>query len=171
MYGDARLAAKMQSHILIYSDTHPDILRAMLSNTLRHKIVLNVFGQLLVEPYGEFAGCVDVKYGGYIPIINSIRLYAILAGVVETSSHARLNALWKSGELSEQQYRDFADALSTMLYLRDRAPHELVDGHYVTSGMVKLKQLDPQLRMKLKIALKTGRKLQRLIEKKVGLPK
>lgn len=171
MHGDERLAAKMQSHILVYANTHPSILRAMLSNTLRHKIVLNVLGQLLVEPYGEFAGCVDVKYGGYIPIINSIRLYAILAGVVETSSLGRLEALRQAGELSEQQYHEMAEAISTMLYLRESAPYDYIDGHYVTSGMVKLKQLEPEVRKKLKVALKTGRRLQRLIEKIVGLPK
>lgn len=171
MHGDERLAEKLKSHILVYANTHPALLRAMLTNTLRHKIVLNVFGQLLVEPYGEFAGCVDVKYGGYIPIINSIRLYAILTGVVETSSVLRLQALLDAGELTEEQYNAFAQALHTMLYLREIAPYEWIEGHYVTNGMVKLKQLEPDLRVRLKKALKTGRKLQRLIEKKVGLPK
>lgn len=166
--GNNELVELLQSHIVTYADTHPIILQAMLNNTLRHKIVLNVFGQLLVEPYGEHAGSVDIKYGGYIPIINSIRLVAILSGVTETSSVKRIMALYMKGEITEQQKTMWYDALRTVLYLRAQTTFEIVDNHYVTSGMIPLRELSKSDKLQLKMALHAGRKLQKFVQKRIN---
>lgn len=166
--GDHELVKLLQNHIVTYADTHPVILQAMLNNTLRHKIVLNVFGQLLVEPYGEHAGSVDIKYGGYIPIINSIRLVAILSGVTETSSVKRIMALYLKGDITEHQKTMWYDALRTVLYLRAQTSFEIVENHYVTAGMIPLRDLSQSDKLQLKMALHAGRKLQKFVQKRIN---
>lgn len=166
--GNKELVDLLQSHIVTYADAHPVILQAMLNNTLRHKIVLNIFGQLLVEPYGEHAGSIDVKYGGYIPIINSIRLVAILSGVTETSSAKRIQALYLKGDITEQQKTMWYDALRTVLYLRAQTTFEIVENHYVTAGMIPLRDLSQADKLQLKMALLAGRKLQKFVQKRIN---
>jgi CBS domain-containing protein len=167
VYGEEALVQGMQNQIGHYSDTHPAILQAMLNNTLRHKIMLNVFGQLLVEPYGEHAGCVDVKYGGYIPIINSIRLFAIKEHVVETSSLKRLEALYQVHAINSEQWQAWRDALLTILALREQTKNQLSDQLYGSSGMVVLQRLDKQAKTDLKNALHAGRKLQKFVQQRL----
>jgi CBS domain-containing protein len=167
--GDGELVELLRRHIITYADTHPIILQAMLNNTLRHKIVLNVFGQLLVEPYGDYAGCVDVKYGGYIPIINSIRLVAILTGIHETSSAKRIKALFMNGDISEEQKQSWYVALQTVLYLRAQTSFEIVDNHYVSAGMIPQRNLSKTDKLQLKMALQAGRKLQKFVQKRINI--
>jgi CBS domain-containing protein len=168
VYGNEQLATELKNHIVHYSDTHHVILEAMLNNTLRHKIVLNVFGHFLVEPYGEHAGCIDIKYGGYIPIINVIRLFAIVAGVTESSSLKRIQALYEHGQLTQEQQENWTEALMTVLELRMKTSFEIIDDHYSTSGMMKLKTMNKDMQLKLKTALKYGQKLQRHVQKRIN---
>ena len=60
---------------------------------MHHKISLGVFGHLITERYGEDAGGFDIKYGAYIPIVNGIRLLAIQAGILATSTLERIKQL------------------------------------------------------------------------------
>ena len=93
IYGQEILLQKLKDHF--YSDMlrNPVIVKHMLKNTMRHKVLIGVFGQLLKEQYGEDAGSLDVKYGAYIPMVNAIRMLSIERGLRETSTLERIQVL------------------------------------------------------------------------------
>ena len=58
----------------------PELSDAVLRNTVKHKATLNILGRVVTERFGEHAGGFDVKYGVYIPLVNSARFWLCSMG-------------------------------------------------------------------------------------------
>ncbi|REK63139.1 MULTISPECIES: DUF294 nucleotidyltransferase-like domain-containing protein [Cohnella] len=165
VYGDAELAARWKQRF--YRDVlhQPVIAQRMMENTLRHKVLIGVFGQLLTESYGESAGSLDIKYGAYIPMVNVFRLLAVQAGIRETSTFGRIRALREAGKLAEQEAQEASEAFALFLRLRLMSMTKIENGQWVGTGKLPVKQLSHEWIKPLKKALRLGRKLQRQLEK------
>ncbi|CAM4235333.1 CBS domain-containing protein [Paenibacillus endophyticus] len=165
VYGDNRLLDELKD--LFFSDmlNHPIILQRMLDNTLRHKVLLGFFGQLLKEQYGKDAGSLDIKYGAYIPMVNSIRLLSIQVGIRETSTIERIKMLVKAGRLSENDAVIYEQAFRILLRLRLMTTEEQSDGLYANNGKLSSRKLTKEMTDELKSSLRLGKKLQRAVFK------
>lgn len=80
LFGEGIMTAHIRNGILSALKERRELAPRLLENTLRHKILLNIFGHIIKEPYGENAGGIDVKYGAYIPFVNGIRCLSLLNG-------------------------------------------------------------------------------------------
>ncbi len=147
---------------------NPVIARRMLDNTLRHKVLLGVFGQLLRERYGDDAGSLDIKYGAYIPMVNAFRLMALGSGIRETSTLRRISALQHAGVLTIGEAENASQAFSFFLRLRLLATVSSEDGHMVNTGKISRARLTKELVGPLKKALKTGKYYQRKVEREMN---
>ncbi|WP_027085257.1 DUF294 nucleotidyltransferase-like domain-containing protein [Cohnella panacarvi] len=147
---------------------NPVIARRMLDNTLRHKVLLGVFGQLLRERYGDDAGSLDIKYGAYIPMVNAFRLLALSCGIRETSTLRRISALQHAGVLTIGEAENASQAFSFFLRLRLLATVASEDGHRVNTGKISRARLTKELVGPLKKALKTGKYYQRKVEREMN---
>ena len=147
---------------------NPVIARRMLDNTLRHKVLLGVFGQLLRERYGDDAGSLDIKYGAYIPMVNAFRLMALGSGIRETSTLRRISALQHAGVLTIGEAENASQAFSFFLRLRLLATVASEDGHMVNTGKISRARLTKELVGPLKKALKTGKYYQRKVEREMN---
>ncbi|WP_276352721.1 DUF294 nucleotidyltransferase-like domain-containing protein [Cohnella caldifontis] len=145
----------------------PIIARRMLENTLRHKVLVGVFGQLLRERYGENAGGLDIKYGAYIPMVNVFRLMAVRAGIRETGTLARIGALQEKGLLTPAEAQAATDAFALMVKLRLLTAAKYEDGQWIGSGKIAKEQLTDGLVQPLKRALKFGKFMQRRLEREM----
>lgn len=165
VYGDSQLADRLHAHF--YRDTleHPVIMRRMLDNTMRHKVLIGVFGQLLHERYGEESGSLDVKYGAYIPMVNAIRLLAVGNGIRETSTLERIERLAAQGRLGEADRQACTDAFLLFLRLRMMAAVKQEDGLYTNSGKVAGTRLTRELKRELRLALRVVQQLQRRVNR------
>lgn len=165
VYGNEALATQWKNRF--YRDVlhNPVIARRMMENTLRHKVLIGVFGQLLTESYGEEAGSLDIKYGAYIPMVNVFRLLAIKADIRETSTLGRIRALADAGLITEREQLAANEAFTLFLRLRLLSMAKMEDGQWIGSGKVPVKLLAPEWTKPLKKALRLGRKLQRQLEK------
>ncbi|EXX86979.1 hypothetical protein BG53_04685 [Paenibacillus darwinianus] len=161
--GDRSLADRLKEHYFRDTLDHPVIVRRMLENTLRYKVLIGVFGQLITERYGPQSGSLDIKYGAYIPLINSIRLMAIQGGIRATSTLERIRALRDAGKLSEQDSAEYASAFRLFLRLRLYTSEATDEGTYGSSGKLAGSRLTKQLACELKRGLRTGKKLQRRV--------
>ncbi|HUC93532.1 MAG TPA: DUF294 nucleotidyltransferase-like domain-containing protein [Paenibacillus sp.] len=161
--GDPSLSDRLKEHYFRDTLDHPVIVRRMLENTLRHKVLIGIFGQLLTERYGRESGSLDIKYGAYIPLVNSIRLLAIQAGIRTTSTLERIRALREAGKLSEHDADNYASAFRLFLRLRLYTTALAEEGTYGSSGKLPGSRLTKQLARELKRGLLTGRKLQRRV--------
>ncbi|MCC3376365.1 DUF294 nucleotidyltransferase-like domain-containing protein [Cohnella sp. REN36] len=165
--GDRELADRLKRRFFGGLVSTPVLARRMMENTLRHKVLVGVFGQLLVEQYGRDAGSLDIKYGAYIPMVNVFRLLAMQADIRETGTLARIEALREAGQVSEETAREATEAFGLLLRLRLLSIARSEDGQWIGTGKIAAAQLDVALRAPLKKALRLGRKLQRQLEKEM----
>jgi CBS domain-containing protein len=165
--GDPALLGKLTDRYYFDVLDTPVIARRMLENTLRHKVLVGVFGQLLREPYGENAGGLDIKYGAYIPMVNVFRLMAVRAGIRETGTLARIRALKAAGELTPNEADAAVESFNLILKLRLLAAARIEEGRWVGSGKIAKEQLTSDLVLPLKRALKFGKFMQRKLERAI----
>lgn len=163
--GDSTLSDTWKSIFERGLDETPELALAVLRNTVRHKATLNLLGQVVTERFGEHAGDFDVKYGVYIPIVNSVRYMALQQGVRETSTLKRLEKLMLldgGNLLLENCQRAFLTAMT----LRSAAPYTIETGVFVSSGYIPQKELKKrpllyELRESLTVVRRMHRALQR----------
>ncbi|RJE89821.1 hypothetical protein D3P07_06235 [Paenibacillus sp. 1011MAR3C5] len=163
VYGDHRLVDLLKD--MFFTDTlnHPVIIRRMTENTMRHKVLVGIFGQLLKERYGEDAGSLDIKYGAYIPMVNSIRLLAIQANLRETSTLERIRKLVEEGRLSIEDGRSYEQAFRFILRLRLMTTEQIEDGVYANNGKLPSSKLSREMTDELKSSLRQGKRLQKAV--------
>jgi len=168
IFGDLMFATQVKEHFFNDMLSSPVIARRMLDNTLRHKVLLGVFGQLLRERYGDDAGSLDIKYGAYIPMVNAIRLLALRNGIRETSTLRRISALQHAGVLTIGEAENASQAFSFFLRLRLLATVANEDGHTINTGKISRARLTKELVSPLKKALRTGKYYQRKVEREMN---
>jgi len=163
VYGSGRLLDAVKDRYRSDMLNRPLIVSRMLDNTMRHKVLLGVFGQLLVERYGEDAGGLDIKYGAYIPMVNAVRMLAVREGLRETSTLARIAKLEEMGCITHPEAHDYRDAFRLVLELRLLTSERSEGGLYESSGKLPAGKLTKSLAMRIKQSLRTGRRLQRRV--------
>jgi CBS domain-containing protein len=169
LFGNSSLLEDWKLYVRQCVKKQPDMIEHMLRNTLKHKVVVGIFGHFIKEQYGENAGGIDVKYGAYIPFVNSIRLLAVLYEMEsETSTLNRIENLEYAGCFDESQARQIHQAFSNVLQFRAMSPYHLEEGCYVSNGIVKASQFNDKQLQALKKALKMGRWLQKQVRQKVS---
>ncbi|MCD9025631.1 DUF294 nucleotidyltransferase-like domain-containing protein [Cohnella silvisoli] len=165
--GSLELAGKLQDHFFNDLLSHPVIARRMMENTLRHKVLVGVFGQLLTERYGEDAGSLDIKYGAYIPMVNAFRLLAVQAGIHETSTLKRIEALRQANLLTAEDADNAAEAFSFFLKMRMLTTVSDEEGQLIGTGKIPPEQLTKEMTAPLKKALKAGKKIQLRVQREL----
>jgi CBS domain-containing protein len=165
VYGETWLTVELKKFLALYIRENGLVLESLLKNTLHRKASLGFFGQLLTERYGEDAGGVDIKYGSYIPIVNGIRLLAIHAGIMESSTLERIEKLLEFKMVSHDQAEDWKRALALNLALRSVTPFQVEEGMYSSRGKLSVKLLSKKSRQELKFALHVGIELQKYVQR------
>jgi len=158
IHGDTELLSALKEQYTSEVLFNPLIAQQMLSNTLRHKVLIGAFGQLLKEQYGPESGSVDIKYGAYIPLVNAIRLLAIQSGVESTATLERIRDLTAEGIFLQEQADTYVAAFELILRLRLQ-----ITG---LNGKLAGSKLDKILVTELKQGLKIVKKLQRIVRKR-----
>ncbi|KZS44075.1 signal transduction protein [Paenibacillus glucanolyticus] len=163
--GAGELTEAWTEHFRSSVEQHPDIGNAVLRNTVKHKATLNVMGRIVTERFGEHAGDFDVKYGVYIPLVNSIRTMALQRGIIETSTLKRMERvmLLEGGNLLLESVQR---AFLTALRLRNDTPYRIENGLITSSGYIpqeqlKSKTMQYELRDTLGVVRRIHRSLQR----------
>ncbi|MBJ6359849.1 DUF294 nucleotidyltransferase-like domain-containing protein [Paenibacillus sp. GCM10012307] len=165
IHGSGELLERLKRHY--YSDmlAKPVIVQRMLDNTIRHKMLIGVFGQLLKEQYGEDAGSIDIKYGAYIPMVNAVRLMAVQSQLRPTSTLERLHALEQAEVVTAEEAAAYSEAFLFFLKLRMIATENNEDGMYMNNGKLANHHLTKEMTEELKQSLKVGKRLQRQVQK------
>jgi CBS domain-containing protein len=90
----------------------------MVSNALKHRPPLGLFGNISLIRGGDNARTIDLKHSAIVPIMDLARVYALAGGVPAVNTYDRLEQVARAGEVSEQGARDLRDALEFMGKLR-----------------------------------------------------
>nr|WP_202128635.1 DUF294 nucleotidyltransferase-like domain-containing protein [Paenibacillus dendrobii] len=165
--GDRTLASAWRHFFEQSLHESPEMNTAILRNTVRHKATLNILGQVVTERFGEHAGDFDVKYGVYIPLVNSIRYMALQEGISETSTLKRLERLTLL-DGGNMLFENCQRAFLTALTLRAAASFTVKDGVYSSSGFLPQSELKKKpLLYKLRDSLTTVRRTHRALQRRL----
>lgn len=110
---------------------------------------LTLFGRLEQAPEG-----LDLKRGGLFPLVHGVRVLSLEAGILETSTTGRIEALVGQGRLSRDYGTNLAEAFR--LFMRLRLRSQLQEG----DGRVRVADLGPAERDLLRHALHQVKKFQ-----------
>jgi len=80
-----------------------------------HDVALGFLGRLSTQRTdGKEKARVDLKMGGTLPLVEGARLYALKAGIAETSTLGRLAALRTLGVLSPDEHEQLVAAFQNV---------------------------------------------------------
>ena len=164
--GDLSLSDQFREYFRSLFGSTPDLAAAILRNTVKHKATLNILGQVVKERFGEHAGGFDVKYGMYIPLVNSGRYFALQNGLKETNTLQRLKKLASleaaPSYLIEQCENAFLIALRLRRSTQLREDHGVLSSSgYIDQVQLKERSTLYELRVGLSAVKKIHRNLQR----------
>jgi CBS domain-containing protein len=107
--------------------THPRLLMSMGRDETGRSVALGLFGRILTDSHGGHPGRVDLKMRGTMPLVASIRLWALKHGVAETGTLARLSALAADGVVGVNDADELAHAFNHVTFVLLR--QQLADFH------------------------------------------
>ncbi len=123
LVGDTSLAHDLHEIIQQEIQTFPAFLYHMMTLDLRYKVPLGLLGRFLVEKEGKQAGCLSLKYGGSVYVVDCVRMFALERGVREISTLDRIDTLVKENVLAEATAEHLRAAFEALIFLRLR--HEI----------------------------------------------
>ncbi len=118
IHGKVDLLEGLRQQVVRRTQGNSLFLAHMVSNALKHRPPLGMFGQISLNKGGEHPNTIDLKHSGIVPIVDLARVYALAAGVTLANTHDRLEVSSQAGEVSEQSARDLRDALEFLGKLR-----------------------------------------------------
>jgi len=118
IHGKTELLDDLRQQVAQQTKGNSLFLAHMVSNALKHRPPLGMFGQITLQKGKEHPNTIDMKHTGLVPIVDLARVYALAAGVTVANTHDRLEVSSQAGEVSEQAARDLRDALEFLGKLR-----------------------------------------------------
>lgn len=113
--GNAEMAHTLRREVTqVVRNNHP-FLKRMFQDKIDHNVALGFFGGLVTEKENpDHRGQVNLKYSGLIPLVGAVRLMALREGVEETSTLARIRALYEESVLSAREKDDLSRAFAAI---------------------------------------------------------
>lgn len=158
-YGEEIYIKQLKSLVFRYVPKD-HLLKKMLNNTMYRKKGIGVLGQILTETHGQHVGSLNLKETALFPIINSIRLLAIKAGIASSSTLSRLSQLPEQW-IPENKKELYHSQLLALFDLRLRLGNH---PNYDTGHYLHIDGLSKEEKARLKEILKTGSALHRYVK-------
>ena len=138
-WGESGPAERLRGEINEMLARYPALLSAMAEDETRRGVALGFFGGLKASSDARHPGRIDLKINGTLPLIGSLRLFALRAGLAETGTLARLAALTACGVVGADDADELraAFAIVTFVLLRQ----QLLDFH---AGHAVGNHVDPE---------------------------
>jgi signal-transduction protein with cAMP-binding, CBS, and nucleotidyltransferase domain len=103
-FGDPAPADALRRHLLERLAAYPAFLSAIAENQANHAVAIGLFGQFhTVHGDPQRVGHVDLKLGGLMPLVGSVRLLALRAGIAATGTADRMAGLVEHGLLDADE--------------------------------------------------------------------
>jgi len=160
IHGKSELLDGLRQQVVKHTRGNGLFLAHMVSNALKHRPPLGVFGQITLSKGGDNPHTIDLKHTGIVPIVDLARVYALAAGVTVANTHDRLEVSAQAGEVSEQSARDLRDALEFLCKLRIAHQARQITQGKVPDNFLALEELSNFERSHLKDAFVVVQTLQ-----------
>ena len=118
IHGKAELLDTLRREVLRRTKGNSLFLAYMVSNALKHRPPLGLFGNIALIRGGDNPRTIDLKHSAIVPIVDLARVYALAGGEPAVNTYDRLEQVAQAGEVSQQGARDLRDALEFVSRLR-----------------------------------------------------
>lgn len=160
LYGERLLARQLGDWLAAEASENSRFLFQMAANALRREAPLGLFGRLLVEKTGYYAGTIDLKVNGATMFVDAARIYGLACRAPVTNTADRLRQAIDSHRLHPRDVDKWIQAFYFIQMLRLKNQHRNYAGHTEMHNHVDPKQLDAADRRGLVDALRQARVLQ-----------
>jgi CBS domain-containing protein len=164
LYGDEALFAELQEYILTESKNNKIFIAYMVANALTHRPPLGFFRNFALIHDGKHDDTLDIKHRGIVPITDIARVYALMSGLSEINTSARLQAAAEAETLSEEMQENLCDALEFIASLRVRHQAEQIKTGKSPDNYLPPEDLSELERRHLKDAFKLIQTMQETLE-------
>jgi CBS domain-containing protein len=142
---------------------HPIFMGTLREMALAHKPPTGFLRDIVVEHSGEHRGLLDIKRGGFLPIVGLARYLALITGTAATGTVDRLRAAADGGSLPASDASDLIEAFELFSGLRmDHQIRQLRAGQEPTDYLDPT-ELSPLMRRYLREAFRSIAGVQRRI--------
>ncbi|GMG81035.1 DUF294 nucleotidyltransferase-like domain-containing protein [Paralimibaculum aggregatum] len=108
--GDMTLFDGLHAETLRRARANSIFIAHMVANSLTHQPPLGLFRGFALVRSGEHKDSLDLKLNGVVPITDLARLYALIGGLTEVNTRARLIAAREAGLVSDAGGAELLDA-------------------------------------------------------------
>ncbi len=104
VYGGGALARALRRHVTHLIRNNPAYLQAMFGTETDRHVALTLFGRLRKERKDpRHLGKINLKHGGLMPLVGSVRLLSLRRGLETTPTRDRIAALHEAGVLDDEE--------------------------------------------------------------------
>lgn len=114
VFGDESLARQLRDHVSRRFAAAPAFLRDMQAFQADHETAIGFLDRLRVERSGPHKGRVNLKYRANLPLVETVRLWALREAITETGTRARVRALAAAGRLSADETDALTNAFNSV---------------------------------------------------------
>ena len=159
VYGDKELAGQLAGWLLGEMTKQTFLHYLVAQHVEEHQVAFDWRGRFRLDLWGEEEGRLNVKEGGYLQIVNAVRLWAVAHGLQANSTEQRIECLQANGVWDRAWAEEVRAALEVLVSRR-------LWGNYFDPA--SLTTVDAK---RLKSALKTVRQLQKRTAKRFAKPR
>ncbi len=150
VWGEPSLAADLRQHGTGVMRGNAPFLHALFDADRDLRTARRWFGRLATEPKSSgHQGRIDLKLHGTLPLVQAVRLLSLDAGVRETGTMARLDALAELGVLNAAELENLTIAYATLADLLLRRQLDDFDRDRPVSNYIDPKTLSRMQRKML----------------------
>ncbi|PID61334.1 MAG: histidine kinase [Gammaproteobacteria bacterium] len=172
IHGETGLLYSLQSASLDAASSNSIFVAHLMSNALKHRPPIGLFGQLATERRGQWRHKIDMKHGALVPIVDMARAHALSVASREVNTWERLTepaVSEKRGVLSEDARRNLAESYEFMSMLRMRHQARQVRRGHKPDNYINPDDLGQLEREQLKYCLGIVKKLQATMQSRQGV--
>jgi CBS domain-containing protein len=165
LYGAHELSGELREWLNGSIKDNRLFLKRMVENALANRPPLGLVRDFVVASGGAQAHTLDLKINGITPFVDAARIFALYAGVGETSTAARLRGAARAWKMPTDEMEAWVAAFHFIQLLRLRHQHLAQTRGEAVGNRIDPEQLNALDRRILKEAFRQARKLQAVMSR------
>ncbi len=169
LHGAEHLVQSLRAEVLAGTQRAELFLKHLARHAVDRRPPLGFFRGLVLVKEGEHRDTLDLKGGGVAAVVELARVHALLSGIPEVNSQARISAAIRAGSLSSGLGADLAAAYEFISYLRLQHQGRQVRGGQMPDNFVDPSTLSDFDKRHLRDAFRIVRNAQQALVQRLSL--
>ncbi|UMZ73764.1 DUF294 nucleotidyltransferase-like domain-containing protein [Natranaerofaba carboxydovora] len=165
LYGDKKYYDLLKNFVLRQFRESTVAHHYIVKNAMTTRPIISTFRRIKAKKDREYGRYIDLKESACVQIVDSIKVFALREGIIETNTHERLSQLEEKNVFNKDQAKFIQAAYETFMMYRLKENVEKKERREVPNNYLSLKDLSVWETNNLKDSLSTVDKLLNLATK------